>query len=124
MKHLTLLGALLFAGLLFSQETGIVAGTILDKEVFNEPLIFADIHLKNTTKKVQTNFRGNFEITDVDPGTYTMEITYLGYEKVEIQVKVEQEGVTRIIQELSAKKLSLEDMATLVTAKITDKTSE
>jgi len=121
MKNIILFGALLFTSLLFSQESGIVAGTIMDKEVFNEPLIFADVRLKNTPKKVQTNFRGNFEITDVPPGSYTLEIRYLGYEKVEIPVIVEQEEVTRITQVLSAKKLSMEDMSTLVTAKVTNK---
>jgi len=123
MKHIILFGALLFTSLLFSQESGTVAGTIMDKEVYNEPLIFADVRLKNTTKKVQTNFRGNFEITDVAPGSYTLEISYLGYEKLEIPVKVEQEGVTKITQVLSAKKLSIEDMSTLVTAKETSRVS-
>ncbi|NNL00887.1 MAG: carboxypeptidase-like regulatory domain-containing protein [Eudoraea sp.] len=121
MKYIILFGTLLFTSLLFSQESGTVAGTIMDKEVFNEPLIFADVRLKNTPKKVQTNFRGNFQITDVPPGNYTIVITYLGYEKVEIPVIVEQEEVTRITQVLSAKKLSMEDMSTLVTAKVTDR---
>lgn len=121
MKYIILFGTLLFTSLLFSQESGIVAGTIMDKEVFNEPLIFADVRLKNTPKKVQTNFRGNFQITDVPPGSYTIVITYLGYEKVEIPVIVEKEEVTRITQVLSAKKLSMEDMSTLVTAKVTDR---
>ncbi|MBT8264850.1 MAG: carboxypeptidase-like regulatory domain-containing protein [Muriicola sp.] len=121
MKYIILFGTLLFTSLLFSQESGTVAGTIMDKEVFNEPLIFADVRLKNTPKKVQTNFRGNFQITDVPPGSYTIVITYLGYEKVEIPVIVEKEEVTRITQVLSAKKLSMEDMSTLVTAKVTDR---
>ncbi|MGB5647026.1 MAG: carboxypeptidase-like regulatory domain-containing protein, partial [Muriicola sp.] len=55
----------------FSQEQGTIAGTILDQEVFNEPLIYAEVHLKETSKRVQTNFHGNFEITGIAPGNYT-----------------------------------------------------
>lgn len=65
-----------------------VRGTITDLEIHNEPLFFANVVLKDSAVKVQTNFHGNFEIVDVAPGKYTLIISYLGYEPLEIPVEV------------------------------------
>ena len=54
-----------------------------------EPLIFATVSLKDTNIKEQTNFHGNFEISGIPNGTYTLRVGYLGYESKEIQVLVE-----------------------------------
>lgn len=114
-----LLGFLFFISsvAVFSQAQGTIAGTILDQEVFNEPLIYAEVHLKETSKRVQTNFHGNFEITGIAPGNYTLVIDYLGYESVELAVEVENDKVVRLTKSLAAKQLSFDDMATIDTAK-------
>ena len=113
MKYLALVFSLLFSALLFSQEQGSVMGTILDKEMNNEPMLFAHVQIKNTPISVQTNFHGNFEIASIDPGNYTLLVSYLGYETLEISILIEENKITQVINELESKKISLEDIASL-----------
>lgn len=113
MKNFVLLLSLLFASLLFSQQQGSVVGTILDKEMNNEPLLFANVQLKNTSKSIQTNFHGNFEIHDIKTGDYILVVSYLGYETLEIPISIEKNKTTQVLNELEAKKISLEDIARL-----------
>ena len=88
----------------FAQKGGIW-GNISDFEMDNEPLIFAQVDLEGTSKSVQTNFHGNFEFSDVVPGNYTLKISYLGYETLEVPVVVENERITRLERKLKARKL-------------------
>lgn len=113
MKNLALVLSLLFTTLLFSQKQGSVIGTILDKEMNNEPLLFANVQMKNSPKSVQTNFHGNFEIPDIDPGNYTLVVSYLGYETLEIPVSIEENKTTQVISELESIKISLQDIASM-----------
>lgn len=113
MKKLALVFSLLFTTLLFSQQEGSVVGTILDKEMNNEPLLFANVQLKNTSKNIQTNFHGNFEIHDIKAGDYTLVVSYLGYETLEIPISIEENKTTQVLSELESKKISLEDIASL-----------
>ncbi|MGB5227927.1 MAG: carboxypeptidase-like regulatory domain-containing protein, partial [Eudoraea sp.] len=84
MKNLALVFSLFITTLMFSQQQGSVVGTILDKAMNNEPLLFANINIKNTPTTVQTNFHGNFEIDNINPGEYTLVVSYLGYETIEV----------------------------------------
>jgi hypothetical protein len=113
MKKLALVFSLLFTISLFSQEQGSVEGTILDKEMNNEPLLFAYVQIKNTPLSVQTNFHGNFEISGIDPGDYTLIVSYLGYENIEIPITIEENKATQVQSELEAKKISLQDIASM-----------
>ena len=113
MKNLALVLSLLFTALLFSQEQGAVIGTILDKEMNNEPMLFAHVQIKNTPVSVQTNFHGNFEIASIDPGNYTLLVSYLGYETLEISITIEENKTTQVINVLESKKISLQDIARL-----------
>ena len=88
---------LLAAAQLSAQETGSVAGVLTDKEVNNEPLAFANVLIKGTTKGTTSDFDGLYELAGLDPGTYTIVYSYLGYETVEIpNVQVEAGKVTTI----------------------------
>ncbi|NNJ88068.1 MAG: carboxypeptidase-like regulatory domain-containing protein, partial [Eudoraea sp.] len=97
----------------YSQVEGTLAGTITDQEVYNEGIVFADVRLKNTDIKVQTNFRGNFEIKDIEAGNYTVEVSYLGYETLEIPVVIQGNEVTIVASSMAAKQLGMEDMTLL-----------
>ena len=113
MKNFALVFSLLFTALLFSQQQGAVMGTILDKEMNNEPMLFAHVQIKNTPISIQTNFHGNFEIQDINPGNYTLVVSYLGYETLEIPISIEENKITQVINELESKKISLQDIASL-----------
>ncbi|WP_276389200.1 carboxypeptidase-like regulatory domain-containing protein [Eudoraea chungangensis] len=113
MKNLVLVLTLLLSGFMFSQERASVRGTILDNETNNEPMLFANVHLKNTSINAKTNFHGNFEIDNLDPGEYILIVSYLGYETVEIPIAVKTNETIQVLKELQAIQLSNKDIADL-----------
>ena len=74
--------ASLFLSLCLYAQTGKVEGVVTDGE-FNEPLAFANVLVKGTTTGTTTDFDGNYTI-DLDPGTYTLVFSFVGYATVEI----------------------------------------
>ena len=89
----------------FAQEKGGIWGNVIDYEMDNEPLIFAQVELEGAAKSVQTNFHGNFEFTDIAPGEYNLVISYPGYESLKFPIVVESDHITRLRQGMSAKKI-------------------
>ncbi len=88
-----------------AQDTGSIAGKLIDQELNGEPLPFANILIKGTTKGTQSDFDGLYEIANLEPGTYTVVFSYLGYETVELpNITVEAGKVTTINAPLSASK--------------------
>ena len=61
-----------------AQDTGSIVGKLTDKEVNNEPLAFANVLLKGTTKGTTSDFDGLYEISNIEPGIYTVSFSYLG----------------------------------------------
>lgn len=88
-----------------AQSNGVLSGKVLDAEIYNEPLLMASLSLKGTPWKAQTNFNGNFEITEVTPGRYTLQISFLGYETVEVPVEIKDGERLDVLQSLKAKSL-------------------
>ena len=113
MKNLFWIFCLMFTTGIYAQEGGKLAGTIKDNQLLGEGVVYADVQLKKTSYKTQTNFRGNFELKDVAPGAYIVEITYPGYETIEVPVTIKEGEESRISASMSAKTLSFTDMASL-----------
>ncbi|AXT62259.1 TonB-dependent receptor [Aquimarina sp. AD10] len=88
MRKIFTLLALFFVGILFAQETGTITGTLLDKESNNQPLPFANVLIKNTTKGTTTDFDGLYSIDNLEPGTYILEFSFIGYETLDKEVVV------------------------------------
>jgi iron complex outermembrane receptor protein len=110
MKYALVLFAILSVFSLQAQDNGVVSGKILDAERYNEPLLMASISLNDTDWSTQTNFNGNFEITDVTPGKYILRIGFLGYEDVFLPIVIDQDNTTYINHSLKAKTITLPDM--------------
>ncbi|RKE98807.1 TonB-dependent receptor [Ichthyenterobacterium magnum] len=100
MKHIFLGLCLLFSTILFAQETFSIRGTI--KDVKNgETLLGASVFLKGTTNGAVTNEYGFFSIT-APKGTYTLIISYLGYEEMSQDIILDTDQTLNIeIKELS-----------------------
>ena len=91
MSRLCFLFLFLFAGLqIQAQVSGAIYGHVTDAAEHSEPLIFAEVGLKNTSISTQTNFHGNFELSDIEYGDYILTINYAGYESIEIPVTVDR----------------------------------
>ncbi len=105
MKSLFLIVFVLFFSLAQAQEYGVISGKILDAELYNEPLLMANVGLSDTDWSTQTNFSGNFELTDVVPGDYILHVDFLGYERLELFVTVSAGERLELIPSLKAKNL-------------------
>ncbi|MCX2718718.1 carboxypeptidase-like regulatory domain-containing protein [Lentiprolixibacter aurantiacus] len=94
----------------YAQENASIKGNIIDLEVNNEPLIFADIYLQNTNISTRTNFHGNFELNNVNPGNYTLVVRYLGYDTRFIPIYLKESERLEINTGLSAKRPDFEEL--------------
>lgn len=112
MKNLIILAIVLFSTSLFSQDHGSIRGTVLDQEMNNEPMLFAHVELKGADTVEQSNLFGNFEINDIEPGAYILEISQAGYETKMVSVDVKADGVTEIQESLAAMTFSFDEVIT------------
>lgn len=85
-NQLTLLLVMLFSAIGFAQK-GTVSGTITDKDLNNEPLAFANAVIKGTTIGVTTDDKGQYSIS-LEPGTYVIQFSFLGYETQEENITI------------------------------------
>lgn len=89
----------------FSKK-GKIEGVVLDNEVNNEPMAFANISVKNTDFETTSDLDGSFSF-NLKPGKYTLEIQFLGYATIELgNVEVVAGNTLSIKQKLSALKLN------------------
>jgi len=60
-------------------SSGKIAGTVVDAET-GEPLIGANVALLNTSLGASTNIDGEYVILNVVPGSYSVRVTFIGYQ--------------------------------------------
>jgi AMMECR1 domain-containing protein len=101
----------------YAQETGTIKGKILDGELFNEPLLMASVTLKNTELNTNTNFNGNFEIENIQPGQYNLIVAFLGYEGLELPVTVVAGEQLDVFETLHAKTLAIPSITAMSSLK-------
>ena len=117
MKKIAILIALCFVGITYAQETGAVTGTLLDKESGEQPLPFANILIKGTTKGTTSDFDGLYTLEGIQPGTYTLEFSFVGYETVNKEVTVVAGQTTTINVSLGASAAALDEVLIKTTTK-------
>ncbi|MGB0839406.1 MAG: TonB-dependent receptor, partial [Chitinophagales bacterium] len=69
-------------------QNGIIKGRVFDP-INNESIPFANVVIQGTTNGTTTDLDGNYEINQLAPGLYNLEVSYVGYKKnivFEIQV--------------------------------------
>ena len=75
-------------GLVFSQGTGSITGTVKDRQT-GETIPFANVAVLSSGGTVvtggQTDFDGKYTIRAVNPGTYTMKVSCIGYTPQELK---------------------------------------
>lgn len=108
MRKFFVYAAFMVSAIGFSQTQGSIKGNVLDNELQQEPLLFANVTLKDADRNTETNFHGNFEFNGLQPGQYTLTVSYAGYENIELPVVVETDKVTQINCRMSAKQLDFD----------------
>lgn len=85
----------IFSLQLVQAQTGKVSGKIIDSE-FNDVLAFANVLVEGTQKGATSDFDGNYSL-DLEPGTYTIVFSFIGYDSKKItDIKVENNQTTDV----------------------------
>lgn len=92
-KPLPFLALFLMTNLVLAQNTT-VTGTIKDNS--QTPLFEVNVSLKNTDKATETNDYGDFEISNLENGDYTLLISYPGFKTREIPFSVSNNQTTEL----------------------------
>ena len=69
---------ILVNGLLYAQS-GYIRGTVLSE--LSEPLPGANVSIKETGTGAMTDMEGKFSIDGLYPGSYTLNISFIGYKR-------------------------------------------
>lgn len=89
---LLLVGAFLGVGIAHAQ-TGTIAGTVTDAEA-GEVLPGANVRVMDTNIGASANAEGRYEITGVEPGTYRLRASFVGFQSKVVEEVTVQEGST------------------------------
>ncbi|MEY8849727.1 TonB-dependent receptor [Psychroserpens sp. XS_ASV72] len=117
MRTFALLIILCFTTLVSAQDTGSIAGKLIDKEYNDEPLAFGNVLIKGTTKGTTSDIDGLYEIAGLEPGTYTVVFSFVGYETQEITVDVVAGKVTTVNVPMGASAASLDEVVITTTTR-------
>ncbi|MFO7447913.1 MAG: TonB-dependent receptor [Ignavibacteriaceae bacterium] len=89
---------------------GTIKGKLTDADT-KQPLISANVILLNTNYGAAADPEGNFIIANIPPGTYSVKISYIGYEsKIKTDIVVRPDRITFLNEELKPSGLELESV--------------
>lgn len=102
MKHLIALFFIFSSAIMCAQNTGLIVGKVLDKELDNTPLAFANVSIKGTNLNVTSDISGAFLFENLESGKYTLICNFAGYETKEIQIEVNEQFPAEVKLSLGA----------------------
>lgn len=79
----------------YNGEKATLKGTVVDKET-KEPIPFANVTMEAdgyTTGGATTDIDGNYTINNVVPGTYSLNTSFVGYERLTKEQEIRQAGI-------------------------------
>jgi TonB-dependent receptor len=117
MRNFILLFILLITTFSYAQNTGSVAGKLTDKEYNNEPLAFANVLIKGTTKGTTSDFDGLYQFENLEAGPITLVYSFVGYETQEIEINIIIGKVTEVDVVMTASAASLDEVVITTTTK-------
>jgi TonB-dependent receptor len=117
MKNLILLLIWCSTAFSFAQNAGSIVGKLTDKEYNNEPLAFANVLIKGTTTGTTSDFDGLYTFEDLEPGTYTLVFSFVGYQTIEVDATVVADKVTEVNVTMSASTATLDEVLITTTTK-------
>ena len=95
---------------LFAGTTGKIAGVVIDK-ANGEPMIGVSVIVVGTSLGAATDIAGEFSIISVPPGTYDIQVSFIGYKKMVLsQVRVFIDQTTRVNVNLEMEAVEVTEM--------------
>ena len=113
MKNFLILFSLLIGNYCLAQDTskGTIAGKLMDKEMSGQTLPFANVIIKGSNLGTTTDIDGLYVIENLNPGSYTVVFSFVGYETLEVpNVTVVAGKVTEINTALGSSAASLDEV--------------
>ena len=82
----------LFSLVIINAQKVSLVGTVLDSES-KEPLIGANVVIQSDRLNTggASNFEGFYRIDELNPNTYKIKVTYIGYENFESTISLEEQ---------------------------------
>ena len=117
MKKFILIFILFVSTLSFAQNTGAIVGKLIDKEYNDEPLAFANVLIKGTTKGTTSDIDGVYNFNNLEPGSYILQFSFVGYETQEINVEVTAGKEVEVNVTMAASAASLDEVVITTTTK-------
>ena len=113
-KVINCLFLLMIAGSVFAGTTGKIVGTV-SQQRDGEPLVGVNVAILGLGMGAATDADGYFFITNVPPGSYTLQISYIGYQTVEYRnVNVSVDQTTEVRVPMQETTVQLENAITVV----------
>ncbi|MEX0994095.1 MAG: TonB-dependent receptor [Balneolaceae bacterium] len=100
---------ILCAGPLLAQSTASINGYISDRQT-GETLIAANIAILEVNRGTSSNTSGYYSITNLQPGTYTLVASYIGYHHFEREIQFEAGQTIRLDIELVPAEIELDEI--------------
>jgi outer membrane receptor protein involved in Fe transport len=108
----------LFASPLWPGTTGKIVGTVIDK-ANNEHLIGANVSILGTSLGAVTDIDGNYSILYVPPGTYNVQVSFIGYRKIMVSdVRVFIDQTARVDAALESQAIEVNDIMVIAERKL------
>jgi len=100
------------SSLLYSQSASI-SGTVKDN-LNGDKLIGANVFIKGTSLGAATANNGQYQINNVGLGTYTVKVSYIGYQSKEIEITLSK--AENYVQDFNLNYTTVEGKTVVVTA--------
>ncbi|MFB6273654.1 MAG: SusC/RagA family TonB-linked outer membrane protein [Salinibacter sp.] len=108
-KVLTVLILLALPATALAQDTGTIAGTVVDSTT-SEPLPGVNVTVQGLNIGAATGANGQFEISGVPAGEQTLIASYVGYARKNLSVEVEAGQTTNVNVRMAPKAVGLQDV--------------
>lgn len=89
-------------------KAGNIKGNVTTSD--NKPAVSATVRLKATKKTTLTNNEGNFIIENIQPGSYSLEISSIGFQTLEKELIVTENGTTEVSIQLADAQTQLSEV--------------
>lgn len=107
---LSLLFLLIFISpLLLAQGNGTIRGDVFDEET-GDPIMYGNVLIRETGTGVNTDLDGFFSLSNLEPGTYTLVFTYIGYDSTRVTVNLSASQIEYIRVFLSPSGVTLDEV--------------
>jgi TonB-linked SusC/RagA family outer membrane protein len=92
-------------------DTAIVRGKVTNEN--GEPLVGATVTIQGQNKSVTTNNAGEFRMANTKPGKYNVTVTYVGYQALNQEVIIREEGTTDLALSLQKLTANMEEVVVI-----------